>query len=144
MAAATRLTIPVGAADHPQMGQQGEWPYQPADQRAEVVGRVEVGERSAGVGGWVHGGRHPPSLQQCHQQWHLGADQPADQGRAHRQHPRRPVEEREHRVQRRRGQPTDDAQQRFDGDEGDGGVGQHRFDRQGARAQCGDVARDDQ
>ena len=134
------------AADHPQVRQQGERPDQPADQRAQVVGRVEVGQRAAGVGRWVFCGR-TAALQQRHQQRHLGADQPADQGRAHRQHPRRPVrpvQEREHRVERRGGQATDDAQQRLDGDERDGRAGQQRFDRQGTRAQRGDVARDDQ
>ena len=100
------------------MGQQYERPNQPADQRAQVVGGGEIGQRPAGIGGWVFGGGSP-LLQQCHQQRHLGADQAADQRGAHRQHDQGSADEREHHVQRGRRQPADDAQQCFDGDESD-------------------------
>ena len=126
------------------MRQQGERPDQPADQRAQVVGRVEVGERAAGVGpcrprgprcsSVISSGTSAPTSPPIRAV--LTASTHVDESD--------PSRKREHRVQRRRGQATDDAQQRLDGDERDGRVGQQRFDRQGARAQRGDVARDDQ
>ena len=104
-----------GATDHAQMGQQHEWPRQPTDQRAEVVGGVEVGQRPPGVGG--ASGAAP--LQQGHQQRHLGADQRTDQRGAQRQHQQRPADEGEHHVQHGGRQSADDGQQCFNRDESD-------------------------
>ena len=88
---------------------------------------------------------HPPLLQQGHQQRYLGTHQAADQQLVlAAKTPRRPIDKGEHHVQRRRGQTADDAQQRLDGDEGDRRVRQQRPDQQGAGAQRGDVARNDQ
>ena len=60
-----------GAADHSQLRQQDERPHQAADQRAQVVGRVQVGQHPSGVGG----PGCAAALQQGHQQRNLGADQ---------------------------------------------------------------------
>ena len=128
------------AADHAQIRQHQERPRQAAQQGAQIVGGIEVGQHPAGVGG----PGDPATLQQRHQQWHLRADQPADERRRDAEHPIGVAEERERHVEHRCGQATHHTQRRLHRDETDGRTRQQRFGQQPTHAEGRHVARDDQ
>ena len=128
------------AANHAQVRQDQERPRQAAQQGAQIVGGIEVGQHPPGVGG----PGHPSPLQQRHQQRHFRTDQSADQRRRDTQHPVGVTEVGEGHVQHRRRQAAHDTQRRLHRDEADGRTSQQCFGQQPADAKGRHVARDDQ